>query len=61
MRCGTRRFGEVYRNGLNVMGMTAFTLCRENNLPIIIFDMNKPGNLQRVLQGEQVGTLVENA
>lgn len=59
-RYETVSFDEVYRNGLNVMDMTAFTLCRENNLPIIIFDMNKPGNLQRVLEGEQVGTLVEN-
>jgi len=44
---------------LNVMDMTAFTLCRENNVPIIVFDMNTPGNLSRVVQGEQVGTLVE--
>jgi uridylate kinase len=40
------------------MDMTAFTLCRENNLPIIVFDMNKEGNLLRVLQGEEVGTLI---
>lgn len=52
-------FDDVYRKGLNVMDMTAFTLCRENNLPIIVFDMNKPGNLGRLVAGEPVGTLVE--
>ncbi|MBT6439941.1 MAG: UMP kinase [Flavobacteriales bacterium] len=52
-------FNEVYEKGLNIMDMTAFTLCNENKLPIIVFDMNKPGNLQRVVIGEQVGTLVE--
>lgn len=52
-------FDEVYRKGLNVMDMTAFTLCKENNLPIIVFDMNKPGNLQKLVAGEKIGTLVE--
>ncbi len=52
-------FEEVYSKGLNVMDMTAFTLCNENNLPIIVFDMNKPGNLKKIVQGEKVGTLVE--
>ena len=52
-------FNEVYEKGLNVMDMTAFTLCNENKLPIIVFDMNKPGNLQKVVVGETVGTLVE--
>ena len=52
-------FTEVYDKGLNVMDLTAFTLCKENNLPIIVFDMNKPGNLRKVVAGEQVGTLVE--
>lgn len=51
-------FDEVYQKGLNVMDMTAFTLCQENNLPIIVFDMNKPGNLAKLVQGEQVGTLI---
>lgn len=51
-------FQEVYEKGLSVMDMTAFTLCMENNLPIIVFDMNRPGNLNRVLQGEEVGTLI---
>nr|MBA3705996.1 UMP kinase [Bacteroidota bacterium] len=52
-------FDEVYEKGLEVMDMTAFTLCKENNLPIIVFDMNKPGNLKKIMQGEEVGTLVE--
>ncbi|MBK8225970.1 MAG: UMP kinase [Flavobacteriales bacterium] len=52
-------FAEVYAKGLNVMDMTAFTLCKENKLPIIVFDMNKPGNLGRLIAGERVGTLVE--
>lgn len=52
-------FTEVYDKGLNVMDLTAFTLCKENNLPIIVFDMNKPGNLGRLMAGERVGTLVE--
>ncbi len=51
-------FKEVYQKGLNVMDMTAFTLCQENNLPIIVFDMNKPGNLIKLVQGEEVGTLI---
>ena len=51
-------FQDVYEKGLNVMDMTAFTLCQENNLPIIVFDMNKPGNLLKLVQGEVVGTLV---
>lgn len=51
-------FNEVYEKGLEVMDMTAFTLCNENKLPIIIFDMNKPGNLKKIMQGEKVGTLV---
>ncbi len=51
-------FDEVYKNGLNVMDMTAFTLCNENKLPIIVFDMNKKGNLSKVIQGQNVGTLV---
>ncbi|MDX2190552.1 MAG: UMP kinase [Bacteroidota bacterium] len=51
-------FEEVFQKKLNVMDMTAFTLCKENKLPIIVFDMNKPRNLLRLMQGEQVGTLV---
>ena len=52
-------FTEVYEKGLNVMDMTAFTLCNENKLPIIVFDMNKRGNLDKLILGEKVGTLVE--
>jgi uridylate kinase len=55
----TVSFSEVYEKGLNVMDMTAFTLCKDNKLPIIVFDMNSPGNLMRLLQGEKIGTLVE--
>ena len=54
----TLTFKEVYERKLNVMDMTAFTLCRENGLPIIVFDMNKPGNLLRIVEGQEVGTLV---
>ena len=53
-------FQECISKNLKVMDMTAFTLCMENKLPIIVFDMNKPGNLHRVVTGEKVGTLVEN-
>jgi uridylate kinase len=55
----TISFEEVYSKGLEVMDMTAFTLCKENNLPIIVFDMNKPNNLKNLMQGQEVGTLVE--
>lgn len=51
-------FDEVYARGLNVMDMTAFTLCKENNLPIIVFDMDTPGNLRKLMDGAPVGTLV---
>ena len=57
-RYETISFTEVYEKGLNVMDMTAFTLCKENHLPIIVFDMNKSGNLKKVVSGESVGTLV---
>jgi uridylate kinase len=52
-------FDEVFQRNLNVMDMTAFTLCNENKLPIIVFDMNKGGNLMRLVEGEKVGTLVD--
>ena len=51
-------FAECILNNLRVMDMTAFTLCMENQLPIIVFNMNIPGNLYKVVMGEQVGTLV---
>jgi uridylate kinase len=55
----TVTFDEVYEKGLKVMDLTAFTLCNENKVPIIVFNMNKSGNFLRVLEGEKVGTLVE--
>lgn len=54
----TLTFQEVFEKGLSVMDMTAFTLSRENKLPIIVFDMNTKGNLQKVVQGDKIGTLV---
>ena len=52
-------FAKVISLGLSVMDMTAFTLCQENNIPIIVFDVNNPDNLKRIVQGEPIGTLVE--
>lgn len=54
----TLTFQEAYEKGLNIMDMTAFTLCQENNLPIIVFNMNKPGNLYSLVNGEEAGTLI---
>ena len=54
----TITFKEVYEKELNIMDMTAFTLCNENKLPIVVFDINKKQNLYKMLQGESVGTLV---
>lgn len=54
----TISFTEVYKRGLNVMDLTAITLCQENNLPIIVFDMNRQGNLLELIKGNAVGTLV---
>ncbi len=51
-------FDEVIGRGLKVMDMTAFTLCRENGLPVIVFDMDTDGNLERLLGGERIGTIV---
>lgn len=51
-------FDEVFEKDLKVMDMTAFTLSHENKLPIIVFDMNKQGNLERLIDGESIGTLV---
>jgi len=52
-------FAKVISLGLNVMDMTAFTLCQENNIPIIVFDINDSTNLVRIMKGESIGTLVE--
>jgi uridylate kinase len=54
----TITFSEVYERGLSIMDLTAITLCQENKLPILVFDMNKKGNLKRLMEGEKVGTLV---
>lgn len=51
-------FDAVYEKGLKVMDLTAFTMCKENNLPIMVFDMNTKGNLKKVLQGEPIGTII---
>lgn len=54
----TISFDDVYSNGLNVMDMTAFTLCKENDLPIIVFNINNEGDLKKIIQGENIGTRV---
>ncbi|MFM2192569.1 MAG: hypothetical protein RLZZ118_1526 [Bacteroidota bacterium] len=54
----TISFKEVISKNLKVMDMTAFTLCQENNLPIVVFDMNTPGNLKKIVSGENIGTVV---
>jgi uridylate kinase len=53
-------FDEAYNKGLKIMDLTAFTMCRENNLPILVFDMNTVGNLKKVLEGQDIGTLIHN-
>ncbi|GHU99621.1 uridylate kinase [Bacteroidia bacterium] len=58
-RFETITFEEIYSRGLKVMDLTAFTLCRENGLPVVVFDMDTPGNLMRVLKGEKTGTTVK--
>jgi len=53
-------FDEAYTKGLKIMDLTAFTMCKENNLPVIVFDMNTPGNLKKIMEGENIGTLIVN-
>jgi len=53
-------FDEIYTRGLKIMDLTATTMCKENNLPIVVFDMDTPGNLLKVLKGEKIGTYVHN-
>ncbi len=53
-------YDEVLSRGLRVMDLTATCMCKENNLPVIVFDMDTPGNLKRVVSGEDIGTLVHN-
>ena len=53
-------FDEVIEKGLKVMDITAFTMCRDNKLPIVVFDINNTGNLKKIISGENIGTLVKN-
>ena len=53
-------YDEIYARGLKVMDLTATAMCMENNLPIVVFDMDTPGNLLKVLRGEKIGTYVSN-
>jgi uridylate kinase len=55
----TLSFNEAYEKGLKIMDLTAFTLCKENNLPVVVFNMNVKGNLLKVVRGEKVGTVVK--
>ena len=57
-RFDTITFDKVIKMGLSVMDMTAFTLCQENDLPIIVFDINQPGNLKKIVTGEKMGSIV---
>jgi uridylate kinase len=52
-------FEEVYQKGLNIMDLTAFTLCKENKLPILVFNMNIKDNLRKIVQGDKIGTIVQ--
>ena len=52
-------FDQVLEKNLRIMDMTAFTLCRENNMPIVVFDMNGKGNLQKVVNGQKTGTIIK--
>jgi uridylate kinase len=51
-------FDEAYEKGLKIMDLTAFTLCKENKMPVVVFNMNKPGNLLKILSGEKAGTVI---
>ncbi len=53
-------YDDAYSRGLKIMDMTAFTLCKENDLPIIVFDMDTPGELKKLMNGEQIGTIVRS-
>jgi uridylate kinase len=56
---GKLSFSEAYEKGLKIMDLTAFTLCRENSLPVLVFDMNTPGNLKKAISGDNIGTVIE--
>jgi uridylate kinase len=53
-------FDEAYARGLNIMDLTAITMCRENNMPVVVFDMNTDGNLMKLIKGQNLGTRVYN-
>ena len=54
----TLTFDEAYKRNLHIMDLTAFTLCRENNVPVVVFNMNVQGNLKKILLGQRIGTIV---
>ena len=56
----TLTFDEAYDKNLKIMDLTAFTMCKENDIPIIVFDMNTKGNLSKLMQGEEIGTIIKN-
>jgi uridylate kinase len=56
----TLQFDEAYEKGLQIMDLTAFTLCKENKMPIVVFNMNTKGNLKKVCSGEKTGTLIKS-
>jgi len=56
----TLTFDEAYSKNLKIMDLTAFTLCKENNMPIIVFDINEKNNLEKIIQGYSIGTIVKN-
>jgi len=58
LKFDTLTFDQAYERQLKIMDMTAFTLCKENEIPVVVFDMNSPGNLKKVILGEKIGTLV---
>lgn len=58
VKYSTLTFDEAYEKGLKIMDLTAFTLCRENKMPIVVFNMNQKGNLLKVIKGEAIGTVV---
>ena len=58
LKFDTLTFDQAYDKQLKIMDMTAFTLCKENEIPVVVFDMNNPGNLKKVILGDKIGTLV---
>jgi uridylate kinase len=58
LKFDTLTFDQAYEKQLKIMDMTAFTLCKENEIPVVVFDMNSPGNLKKVILGDKIGTLV---